>query len=80
MVLNITGFSPRRFPVMYLGAPLFVGRAKIEYFEYLEEKRKPLLRVTLMRVELVHRKRKATEKILQNDLADLLTICISSYI
>ncbi|KAL9659874.1 hypothetical protein QQ045_024684 [Rhodiola kirilowii] len=38
MLLRTTGFSTGHFPVMYLGAPLFVGCAKIEYFQYLEDK------------------------------------------
>ncbi|KAL9668232.1 hypothetical protein QQ045_002609 [Rhodiola kirilowii] len=36
-ILVITKFKEGKFPVIYLGAPLFSGRAKISYFKYLED-------------------------------------------
>ncbi|KAL9666676.1 hypothetical protein QQ045_001012 [Rhodiola kirilowii] len=36
-ILDITKFKEGKFPVIYLGAPLFSGRAKISYFKYLED-------------------------------------------
>ncbi|KAL9680090.1 hypothetical protein QQ045_017966 [Rhodiola kirilowii] len=37
-LLSIANFSPGAFPTTYLGAPLFPGRVKIEYFQALEDK------------------------------------------
>ncbi|KAL9680304.1 hypothetical protein QQ045_018182 [Rhodiola kirilowii] len=36
-LLDLTGFKTGLYPVTYLGAPLFPGRPKIEYFIHLEE-------------------------------------------
>ncbi|KAL9686221.1 hypothetical protein QQ045_023676 [Rhodiola kirilowii] len=36
-ILDLTKFSEGIFPVDYLGAPLFPGRAKLSYFKHLEE-------------------------------------------
>ncbi|KAL9676494.1 hypothetical protein QQ045_004708 [Rhodiola kirilowii] len=36
--LRITGFTQGTFPTTYLGAPLFPGRVKVEYFQALEDK------------------------------------------
>ncbi|CAM8943762.1 unnamed protein product [Rhodiola kirilowii] len=36
-LLQTTGFTEGRFPTTYLGAPLFPGRVKIEYFQRLED-------------------------------------------
>ncbi|KAL9665286.1 hypothetical protein QQ045_020701 [Rhodiola kirilowii] len=46
-MLRTTDFSEGLFPVMYLGAPLFIGRPKIEYFVYQEEKSYPFQRLQL---------------------------------
>ncbi|CAM8944441.1 unnamed protein product [Rhodiola kirilowii] len=37
-LLTDTNFSEGSFPTTYLGAPLFPGRVKIEYFQALEDK------------------------------------------
>ncbi|CAM8909441.1 unnamed protein product [Rhodiola kirilowii] len=37
-ILDLTGFSEGHFPTTYLGAPLFPGRVKIEYFSSFETK------------------------------------------
>ncbi|KAL9691024.1 hypothetical protein QQ045_011441 [Rhodiola kirilowii] len=37
-ILDLTGFSEGTLPVPYLGAPLFRGIAKIEYFSYLVDR------------------------------------------
>ncbi|KAL9667619.1 hypothetical protein QQ045_001982 [Rhodiola kirilowii] len=36
-LLQTTGFTEGTFPTTYLGAPLFPGRVKIEYFQKLED-------------------------------------------
>ncbi|KAL9685919.1 hypothetical protein QQ045_023373 [Rhodiola kirilowii] len=36
-LLEITKFSEGNFPVNYLGAPLFAGRARVSYFKHLED-------------------------------------------
>ncbi|KAL9660120.1 hypothetical protein QQ045_024931 [Rhodiola kirilowii] len=36
-LLDITYFSEGNFPVNYLGAPLFAGRARVSYFKHLED-------------------------------------------
>ncbi|CAM8892705.1 unnamed protein product [Rhodiola kirilowii] len=36
-IIEMTKFQEGKFPVIYLGAPLFCGRSKISYFNHLEE-------------------------------------------
>ncbi|KAL9659108.1 hypothetical protein QQ045_021151 [Rhodiola kirilowii] len=36
-ILELTNFREGKFPVIYLGAPLFPGKAKAIYFKYLED-------------------------------------------
>lgn len=37
-IQRITGISPKQFPVIYLGVPIFQGERKMVYFEYLIDK------------------------------------------
>ncbi|KAL9673369.1 hypothetical protein QQ045_029625 [Rhodiola kirilowii] len=37
-LLQLTGFSEGVFPITYLGAPLFRGAARIDFFDYLVDK------------------------------------------
>ncbi|KAL9690308.1 hypothetical protein QQ045_010705 [Rhodiola kirilowii] len=36
-ILELTNFKEGKFPVMYLSAPIFPGRAKVIYFKHLED-------------------------------------------
>lgn len=38
VVARVTGFKRCSFPLIYLGAPIFYGRVKTVYFEYLVDK------------------------------------------